>query len=70
MLPIEGFLSSFSALIIKMTELSTAEDIMADGAQEDTALLYKMWKTPSFSQQDLDFGSQPLQAKGTDSTSS
>lgn len=60
---ISGFLLPFSALIIKMTELSTAKDAVADGAQEDRVVLYKMQKTPCFSQQDLDFGSQSLQEK-------
>lgn len=60
-LSISGFLLPFSALIIKMTELSTAKDVVADRAQED--ILYKMQKTPSFSQQDLDFGSPSLQEK-------
>lgn len=42
MLPMSGFLLPFSALIIKLTELSAAKDIVADGAQQDTVLLYKM----------------------------
>lgn len=42
MLPISGFSSSFSALVIKMTELSIAKDTVADAAQQDTVLLYKM----------------------------
>lgn len=62
-LSISGFLLPFSALIIKMTELSTAKDVVADRAQEDTVVLYKMQKTPSFSQQDLDFGSPSLREK-------